>query len=256
MPRSDIAAVLARLKKIENDGHGLSDRTEIDTWRERARLAVGAAYGEDSSQLKRFDKIRYSLMVASDRTPQSAFDQAYRSGFEKSLRMIHVLIEDIESGMDASVELRPVEIGGIDVFVVHGHDEALKSRVARLLEKLKLNPIILHEQPNGGRTVIEKFEAHAMRAGFAIALLTADDLGRKRATSVDSDRARQNVVLELGYFIGALGRDRTVALIDEGVERPSDLAGLVYVPTTPGWELSVARELKGAGLPVDLNHLA
>src|ERR1035438_6975181 len=62
------------------------------------------------------------------------------------------------------------------VFVVHGHDDEAKEKVARFLERLKLEPIILHEQPNEGRTVIEKFEVFA-DVGFAVVLLTPDDVG-------------------------------------------------------------------------------
>lgn len=249
------AAALDRLRKVHDEGQGLSTRADIDAWRERARLAIAAAYGDGSSQLKRFDDIRYSLGMWTDSTPQSAFDSASRGGLRKALNMVAACIEDRESSLDHDArELAPGP-EGTAVFVVHGHHEALKVEVARLLERLHLKPIILHEQPNGGRTVIEKFEDHALKAGFAIALLTADDVGHAKGASVANDRARQNVILELGYFMGALGRHRTVALIEDGVEKPSDLAGLVYVFTSPGWPLEVARELKSAGLPVDLNDL-
>jgi predicted nucleotide-binding protein len=99
----------------------------------------------------------------------------------------------------------------------------MKESVARFLEKLDLRPIILHEQPNKGRTVIEKFEAHS-DVGFAVVLLTPDDVGGL-ASSPDklSRRARQNVILELGYFIGKLGRAKVCALYKEGVEIPSDI---------------------------------
>jgi hypothetical protein len=98
------------------------------------------------------------------------------------------------------------------VFIVHGHDNAAKEMTARFLEKLGLEAIVLHEQPNSGRTLIEKLEHHSA-VKFAIALLTPDDLGAAKAEAANlSPRARQNVILELGYFIGKLGRGRVCAL--------------------------------------------
>jgi predicted nucleotide-binding protein len=143
------------------------------------------------------------------------------------------------------------------VFVVHGRDEAIKEQVARFLEKLDLEAVILHEQPNKGRTLIEKFEAHS-DVSFAVVLLTPDDIGglaseqEKRAK-----RARQNVILELGYFIGKLGRHRVCALYVDGVELPSDIHGVLYVPYDAGggWRLKVATEITAAGINVDLNKM-
>ncbi len=97
------------------------------------------------------------------------------------------------------------------VFVVHGHDEAPREMVARFLEKLGLVAVILHEQASRGRTVIEKVEEHGDVA-FAVVLLTPDDEGRSRGGGELMPRARQNVVLELGYFLARLGRDRVCAL--------------------------------------------
>ena len=143
-----------------------------------------------------------------------------------------------------------------DVFIVHGHDDNLKNQVARLIEGLGLRAIILHEQPNGGKTVIEKFEEHSAKAGFAIALLTPDDIGSVASKpESQSTRARQNVILEQGYFFGKLGRARVCALYIEGVELPSDLSGILYIKKDEAgtWKYQIAREMKAAGLPIDLN---
>jgi predicted nucleotide-binding protein len=144
-----------------------------------------------------------------------------------------------------------------EVFVVHGRDEAVKESVARFLEKLHLHPIILHEQPNKGRTIIEKFEGHS-DVGFAVVLLTPDDVGElASSTGEHPPRARQNVILELGYFLGKLGRARVCVLHMHGLEIPSDILGVLYVPydADNGWRLKLAKELKAAGMPVDLNRV-
>jgi hypothetical protein len=131
------------------------------------------------------------------------------------------------------------------IFLVHGHDTALQQTVARFLEKLELEVIILDEQPSQGRTIFQKFSDHS-DVGFAVVLLTGDDIGGKKGTAPEdlSHRARQNVILELGFFLGKLGTARVCALYQSGVEIPSDIAGVVYVPL----EGSVDWRLKLAGL--------
>jgi hypothetical protein len=139
------------------------------------------------------------------------------------------------------------------VFVVHGHDEGVREKIARFLEKLDFEPIILHEQASRGRTVIEKVEAHS-DVGFAVVLLTPDDEGCERG-GTPRPRARQNVVLELGYFVGHLGRTHVCALKRGEIEIPSDFHGVVYGPSdnSDGWKQALGRELEGVGFTVDWN---
>lgn len=141
------------------------------------------------------------------------------------------------------------------IFIVHGHDELIKQSVARFLEKLDLKPIILHEQPNQGKTLIEKLEMHSALVDFAIILLTPDDKGYPADDPKKiRDRARQNVILELGLFVGLLGRNRVCALYKGDIEVPSDYAGVVYIPLDErdGWKLSLAKEIKQV-IDIDLN---
>lgn len=143
------------------------------------------------------------------------------------------------------------------IFIVHGHDNELKETVARFLEKIELEPIILHEQVNGGLTIIEKFEKNA-DVQFAIILMTPDDLGNSKANFEKLNlRARQNVILELGYFLGKLGRENVCALIKGDIERPSDYDGVIYISVdeTEGWKLLLAKELKQAKLVFDGNKI-
>ena len=144
---------------------------------------------------------------------------------------------------------------GNKVFIVHGRDEATKQTTARFLEKLGLKPVIFHEQPNVGRTIIEKFEDYSSVA-YAVVLLTPDDLGGLASEKPElSLRSRQNVVFELGYFIGKLGRKRVCALYQKDVELPSDLHGVLYVPMDEAgaWKFLLVKELKAVGLDIDLN---
>ena len=143
------------------------------------------------------------------------------------------------------------------VFLVHGRDAGAKETVARLLERLGLEPVILHEQANEGRTVIEKFEAYA-DVPFAVVLMTGDDIGALSAEATNlRPRARQNVVLELGYFAGKLGRSRVAALFTSGLEVPSDFHGVLFTELdgSGAWRTKLAQELVTAGMKPRLEGL-
>lgn len=134
------------------------------------------------------------------------------------------------------------------VFIVHGHDEAARESVARFLEKLGLVPVILHEQANQSLTVIEKLERHS-DVRFAVVLLTPDDLGCKAPDSQNLvERARQNVLIELGYFVGKLGRSNVCPLRVGNTEIPSDFSGVVYtdMDKAGAWRTKLAQELVSA----------
>ena len=137
------------------------------------------------------------------------------------------------------------------VFLVHGHDDGVRESVARFLEKIKFDVVILHEQANKGRTVIEKFE-QSSDVGFAIVILTPDDVGSKK-DGLSQPRARQNVILEWGYFIGQLGRDHVCALKHGEIEMPSDIIGIVWEPydSNSGWKAKIAKELQAVGYEID-----
>jgi predicted nucleotide-binding protein len=147
------------------------------------------------------------------------------------------------------------------IFVVHGHDYEMKETVARSLKNVGLEPIILHEQESLGKTIIEKFEFCSESVSFAVVLLSPDDLGYKKDKSPEFVmlRARQNVILELGYFMGKLGRKNVVALHrhEANFEFPSDILGILYIPFDPynGWKLTLAKELKAAGYDIDFGKL-
>jgi predicted nucleotide-binding protein len=141
------------------------------------------------------------------------------------------------------------------VFIGHGHDGATRESLARVVERLGLEAVILHEQAGRSRTIIEKLEDHS-DVDFAVILLTPDDVGAVKADEANlKPRARQNVVLELGYFVGRLGRDRVCALWADGVELPSDVLGVQYIELRTGWQLELGRELRAAGFDVDMNRL-
>jgi predicted nucleotide-binding protein len=136
---------------------------------------------------------------------------------------------------------------GSGVFIVHGHSRR-EHEVARVVEKLGAEAIILAEQPNHGlSTLIEKLEREADRAGFAVVLFTGDDEGRELDSSeAPMRRARENVVAELGYFTAKLGRKRVIVLYEPGVEWPSDFTGVIYTELDSGgaWKSKLEAELR------------
>jgi predicted nucleotide-binding protein len=142
------------------------------------------------------------------------------------------------------------------VFIVHGHDAEARETVARFLGNIGFEPIILHEQASRGRTVIEKVEANS-DVSFAVVLLTPDDVGRAKAENDLEPRARQNVLLELGFFIAKLGRDRVCALKRGDVVIPSDFAGVVWTEwdLAGAWKTALGKELQAAGHQIDWNEV-
>ena len=117
-----------------------------------------------------------------------------------------------------------------------------------------LEAVILHEQANNGKTIIEKFEENS-DVSFAIILMSPDDLGKQKCAVDLNPRARQNVIFELGYFMGKLGRSKVCALVKDSVEKPSDIAGVLYIDFNNGWKLELAKELKTSGFEIDMNKV-
>lgn len=166
------------------------------------------------------------------------------------------LIGDLEH-MLAELNLLPKPSGEGEprVFIAHGHDEAAKLKVARFIEEMGMTPVILAEQANIGRTVIEKFEQNT-DVCFAVVILTPDDTASLRDGGTKPRfRARQNVILELGYFFAKLGRKKVCALHKAQVEIPSDIHGVLYIPMDKdeGWKMRLAKEMKKTGMPVELS---
>lgn len=141
------------------------------------------------------------------------------------------------------------------VFIVHGHDVVNRAEVELLVKKLGYEPIVLFKQASGGKTIIEKLEEETSRVSFAIILYTACDYGREKTENKEQPRARQNVVFEHGYLSAKLGRNHVCALVEPGIEVPGDLAGVVYISLSGPWEYMIAKEMKQAGLEIDMNLL-
>lgn len=202
------------------------------------------------------------LIMGGGEDPIYKVHAGYKEGIERASLKLRALREVFQERVDDSgwqaqeIAVKQTPKGqSRRVFVVHGHDDGLKEAVARYLSKLDLVPIVLHEQPNQGRTIIEKFEHHA-EVDFAVVLCTPDDVGFPVGKQDQAKpRARQNVVLELGFFMAALGRQRVCVLHTGDLELPSDYSGVLYLPVDAAgaWRFLLAKEMKESGMQVDLN---
>ena len=259
-----------RIKRVLDAIPGLiplsRNSPEFIKWHRDTQIAIENTFTDNPKRVEEFRQIRYFSSAIIVGGPSTAGDGAYARGLRRATAVLQSMWDEIQEywpdGTQTSTEpgqSTPTNPANAKkVFVIHGRDEETKQTVARFLESLGLEPVILQEQPSKGNTIIEKFEEHAQSAGFAVALCTPDDVG---ALASDREnlklRMRQNVVFELGYFAGAIGRNRVCALLKGDIETPSDYDGVVYITldNNDGWKLSLARELSAAGFGIDLNRM-
>ena len=245
--------------------HGLSAFSQAFTkWHRDTRVAIENIFGQNSSNAKEFDDIKYiPLDVRQGSDIIFLYRGAYTKGLGRADGILRSMISEIEEYWpddDQAQNPAPApqpqkQTNTSQVFVIHGRDVGTRALIARFLESLDLEPVILQEQPDRSRTIIEKFEEYA-QVNFAIALFTPDDFGGLKGDDPQS-RARQNVVFEFGYFIGKYGRERVRALVKGNIEIPSDYSGILYIPLddSAGWKIRLVGDLKSAGFDVDANRI-
>ena len=234
---------------------GVVPDEDFRQWKNTTSEFISRALGSNSSNIGRFEKAGVP-QVWSLGASQSYYDKLRRDSLNGKVSILKSCIDQLEAMAELPQPVPSRSTANSRVFLVHGRNEGIREGVARFIESLRLPVTILHEQPNKGRTIIEKFEDYS-DVGFAVVLLTGDDKGGLATDPPKTfqPRARQNVILELGFFLGAIGRERVCALYEPGVEVPSDFSGVVFVELDPNrrWHVEVARELKAAGFEVDMN---
>ena len=235
----------------------IQNKCELGILFENARK-LEAIYNIYTTDIPNIFEISTLFLVTSNHN----YNRDFKGRVWKAIQSLERIAEDLplyvrQSDNQFEIAAKYLDNKNRDIFIVHGRDNELKEMVARFLEKLELSPIVLHEQASAGRTIIEKFEDHAY-ARFAIILLTPDDVGcLAPPASVQSlsPRARQNVVFEWGYFVAKLGRKNVCALTARGLEKPSDMDGILCIPANESseWKLRLAQEMRAVGIEVDLN---
>jgi len=245
------------IEKVETLKVG--EDTWLDALKRRIAMIIRNIFGESSRYLNDLDNIMFYAPVES-----LGYD-IWNMGRTQLLNLLYTMKDEVKLfGLTAKSAQNSAQVDKAisdRIFIVHGHDDAMKQAVSRTIEKLGLNPIILHEQPNkGSNSIIEKFTKYA-NVSFAIVLLSPDDLAYSKGESPGQakSRARQNVILELGFFLGRLGRERVLSLYREekNFEMPSDYSGVLFVPfdLAGRWQFDLIKELKASGYDVDANAL-
>jgi len=208
-------------------------------------------------------------LIFDKSTGRTGLDSLVYNNSEDVTRQILEASKKIPIPIDSAISLDSNQ-----VFIVHGHDSESKLELARLIEKeFKLNTIILHEQPNAGSTIIEKLERVSLYPGYVFVILTPDDIGAENNLQIKlnelgeditikeldiklRNRARQNVILELGYFMAKVGRSRVCCLFKGDLEIPSDIFGVLYlefIKSVGERYNEIRRELINAGFSIKLN---
>lgn len=228
---------------------------DVTGWRRQALVVLRTVLPDGDPLIADFDKVKYSPSVYTSGTDFTPFRQG---GVRNALTVLEAaktqltLQAEVAQVVEETAPVTPAE-QSTQVFIVHGHDEAKKHQVARVVRDLTGDePVILHEVADEGRVLIEKFEASAGQTGYAVVILTADDMGRALGAPSESPRGRQNVIFEMGFFFGSIGRRRVSVLLDSGVEKPSDVDGLVYtsLDAAGAWKMSLAKNMEAAGLAI------
>ncbi|MDP3340774.1 nucleotide-binding protein [Frigidibacter sp.] len=282
LQQSDLQSYPAQVKRLgrllQNEelqpfNSALTEKVNLDEFIASSERTQGGMVGSAELVWPEDDKqilgLRLLLIVKFSENPEYMAEFGYTffwTGSKKIMSGVHAVISqiiipffrDFKDYVEGDGRLNPTLILPMSnkVFIVHGHDGEAREAVARFLSNLGFEPVILNEQANQGRTIIEKVEANA-DVGFAVVLLTPDDFGRAKSADDLEPRARQNVLLELGYFMAKLGRDKVCALRRGEVSIPSDFAGVVWeeMDVAGGWRQKLGRELQAAGHPVDWNKL-
>jgi|CZCA01.1.fsa_nt_gi predicted nucleotide-binding protein len=248
-----------------NQAQGIEYRNgQLDIVLKRASMLIRKIFGDSSHYLSSLKSIHFSPMLWSTGTSDSVFVNSFNRGKQELLNLLNVIKEDISLDLQLNKENKSSNkvdfTTNSNVFIVHGHNEEMKQSIARTIEKLDLTPIILHEQASKGKTIIEKFTDNS-EVLYAIVLLSADDIAYLKSDPPENAkfRARQNVIFELGYFIGRLGRERVLALhqVIDDFEIPSDYSGVLFVPYDESgkWKFELVKELKAIGVNVDANKI-
>lgn len=262
------AKAIEILNKLISEIHGIErNSSEHTRWLSNVLRVLDEKFGagsQYSTTLRSFTWKETGSGVYSVYNYQSERERDHQYAFKRQMEQAKGIIQSANDALSERISELPEDASQLansfdskKVFIVHGHNEVVKQMVARTVESIGLTPIILAEQPDRGRTVIEKFENEGNDVGFAVVLLTADDKGRKNKARKMQSRARQNVVFEMGYFMALLGRERVMLLLQEGVEAPSDLKGIVYTPLDKDgtWQYRLVKELREQGYNVSANSL-
>ncbi|MEC5210586.1 putative nucleotide-binding protein [Psychrobacter sp. PL15] len=215
-----------------------------------------------SAYIDKFNNVSFTPIIYTfgGSAEHAKSKEAWTAGHEYALQIMDDIIEDVElfdSIDNGTTKKEEPNKDYSKVFIVHGHDDGAKNEVARFIEKLGLEAIILHEKTSSGDTIIEKIIRYS-NVGFGIVLYTPCDVGSiKSETQSLKPGARQNVIFEHGFLMGKIGRKNVIALVKDNVEISNDISGVVYesMDTGGAWKYKIAKEMKDLDYDIDMNKI-
>jgi hypothetical protein len=265
--KSCLSSVRTDLERIELPGPQESTPispdsalNQLELLRSQSKVYIRSLIGVDNDY---YQEIAKPIL---NREHKSLWDYVANSELVQArARMISsisaLLIEIEMNGIDFETVVHQEKIGSKSnrVFIVHGHNNEMKQATKEVVSRLGLKPVILHEQPDQGKTIIEKFEDYA-DVGFAIVLLSPDDINVvDHDSEKDIARPRQNVILELGFLIGKIGRSKVFVLkhSDPKLELPTDYSGVLYTEydESMNWRFKLVKELQASEFAVNANDI-
>jgi predicted nucleotide-binding protein len=255
--------LISRTKELK-----FNDEKSLDSIRKDSKMVINHICETPDEYISSLNGIWFHPMMEPSTSQYR--NEAWNDGKDELLNLLSTIKREIVLFYDDGTSKNENEINsgsGIEakskkIFIVHGHDDAMKQEVARFISSLNLDPIILNEQPDHGLTIIEKFEQNTLSCQFAVVLLSPDDYGFPKGKESNKQlRARQNVIFELGFFVGKISRRNVISLIKNDptgdLEIPTDFSGVIYeqFDKSGGWKLKLAKQLRANGYEIDIAGL-
>jgi predicted nucleotide-binding protein len=238
-----IADATGRIRKQIADGK-LNKSSQLQ-WVARLMFLLKPIFGKQSPLVVMLEQLRNEI----GKTLLSSDD--FISRVEQVEHFLASFNASADAGSFVVTSRRSLTPATNDVFVIHGRDETNQLRLSKLIrEDFRLMPIVLLDKPGRSAPTIDKFEHHAQTCSYAIALFTADDRVTTK-TGEEYWQPRPNVIFETGWFVGRLGKERVLILLQEGVKNYSDFDGVNRIQFRDDVEdkfRAIQAELKASGL--------
>jgi len=251
-----IQDLIERAERLHNSN--ITDPA-FKSWRNDTIRFLQKVFGDGSNEAVTFENIDFFITYITFDFLRFSWKEHILNEkyiFKKGLRTAIYYLKNFESDIHHDVDIEEREQKGLNnashkeshknnIFIVHGHNDSVKDKVADFIYKLGIEPVILNKQINKGQTILEIFEEYSdIKA--AIIILTNEDISNYNDDSEFEKRARQNMIFEAGYFLGKLGKNNMIVIAEQGVILPSVLEGYAYfkMDQEDKWKTDIAKKLK------------
>ena len=249
--KNERVETLKQLLHQTQTGRSTMSSNDQEIWQARIERVIGRLYGKESTELQQIKDAMEQHFIISNRQSKEErnayFSELANERFDRIEGMLADLILESKSssGKIDSSNLQRSD----NVFIVYGHDEYAALQMEKIIRGFDLNPILLSDQANKGRTLIQKFLEEAKDIAYAFVLFTPDDNVTNQ--SEEYQQARPNVIFELGWFCGKIGLENVSIVCKKGTKIPSDLDGIMRIDYEFKIEdqyKKIMRELKSSNL--------